>query len=279
MIDSHVDEKERLKRECARLAVGLAMRGRWEDAIAANLSIISEFPRDQEAYNRLGKALSELGRTREAIDAFQHALELSPRNTIARKNLKRLVRLGDAPGLTAVGVSPQHAFIEERGKTCLTPLVKLASGEVLLKLSPGRPLLLEPNGVGVTVTDLSGEYVGKVEPRLACRLVRLHRVGNRYGASVTSVGEQELTVMIREVYRHPSQAESVSFPSRGGVYGVYLPPGLPGYEVSEDERQQSVAVKDWSNDDTEPGDDDAFSPVVHRIISADEETVVEGDGF
>ena len=26
------------------------------------------------------------------------------------------------------------------------------------------------------------------------------------------------------------------------------------------------AVKDWSNDDTEPGDDDAFNPVIHQII-------------
>tara|TARA_B100000809_G_scaffold220391_1_gene228100 strand:- start:430 stop:597 length:168 start_codon:yes stop_codon:yes gene_type:complete len=25
-------------------------------------------------------------------------------------------------------------------------------------------------------------------------------------------------------------------------------------------------LKDWSNDDTEPGDDDAFGPVIHRII-------------
>ena len=33
-----------------------------------------------------------------------------------------------------------------------------------------------------------------------------------------------------------------------------------------------LIIKDWSDDDTEPGDDDAFSPVFHRIInSADED--------
>ena len=31
---------------------------------------------------------------------------------------------------------------------------------------------------------------------------------------------------------------------------------------------EKVAVKDWSNDDTEPGDDEAFSPVIHRIINS-----------
>ena len=34
-------------------------------------------------------------------------------------------------------------------------------------------------------------------------------------------------------------------------------------------------VKDWSDDDTEPGDDDAYTPVFHRIIKAGEEGVTE----
>ena len=28
-------------------------------------------------------------------------------------------------------------------------------------------------------------------------------------------------------------------------------------------------AKDWSSDDTEPGDDEAFTPVIHRIINPD----------
>ena len=27
-----------------------------------------------------------------------------------------------------------------------------------------------------------------------------------------------------------------------------------------------LAVKDWSSDDTEPGDDEAFSPVLHGVL-------------
>ena len=46
-----------------------------------------------------------------------------------------------------------------------------------------------------------------------------------------------------------------------------------GYEPGEDESGDTgpIAVKDWSDDDTEPGDDEAFSPVVHRIINAGDE--------
>jgi hypothetical protein len=29
----------------------------------------------------------------------------------------------------------------------------------------------------------------------------------------------------------------------------------------------AVGVKDWSSDDTEPGDDEAFTPVLPRIIN------------
>ena len=100
--------------------------------------------------------------------------------------------------------------------------------------------------------------------------------GNRYEATVTSVGEQELTVIIREAFQHSSQVGHVSFPSRDpGDARVVLPRALLEFELGEEQPDdtEGVAVKDWSNDDTEPGDDDAFTPVIHRIINAADETV------
>ena len=88
---------------------------------------------------------------------------------------------------------------------------------------------------------------------------------------MTSAGERELAVIIREAYQHPSQAGTKSFPSRGtSERRSYLPQTVPGYDLPEEEAGDSrpMAVKDWTDDDTEPGDDDAFSPVLHRIISA-----------
>jgi hypothetical protein len=53
-----------------------------------------------------------------------------------------------------------------------------------------------------------------------------------------------------------------------------LPNARLRYEPGEDDGGDTgpIAVKDWSDDDTEPGDDDAFSPVVHRIINAGDES-------
>ena len=79
----------------------------------------------------------------------------------------------------------------------------------------------------------------------------------------------------------PARPEIVSFPSRVGAQrGPYLPGTLLGYELSDEETDEGepVAVKDWSDDDTEPGDDDAFTPVVHRIINTSEEVESE-DGL
>ncbi len=269
--------------EKIKAAIAMAAEGRWESAVELNSSILRDFPDDQEAYNRLGKALSEIGRNREAIEAFQRALELSPHNAIARKNLERLTRLGDdAPLSSSQGGPPNRAFIEESGKAGVTSLVNLAPPEALIKLAPGHLLQILMDGGGLKMTTSSSDCVGMVEPKMASRLTRLMKGGNRYEATVTSVGERELTVIIREVYKHPSQAAIVSFPSReSGDYPLYLPPAVLAGDVGEEGRERErIVVKDWSDDDTEPGDDEAFSPIVHRIINAGEEAMEgEEDGF
>ena len=75
-----VAERDKVRKDSAKKAVALAMGGKWEEAARLNRSILDEFPRDLEAYNRLGKALSELGKNREAREAFQNALEISPQD-------------------------------------------------------------------------------------------------------------------------------------------------------------------------------------------------------
>ncbi len=47
-----------------------------------------------------------------------------------------------------------------------------------------------------------------------------------------------------------------------------MPSAMLGDEADAQAGVVAEAVKDWSDDDTEPGDDDAFTPVIHRIISA-----------
>ena len=78
------------KNDLTRQAVAMAMANRWAEAVKLNRSILDDFPNDLETYNRLGKALSELGQNREARQAFERALSQSPHNPIAKKNLDRL---------------------------------------------------------------------------------------------------------------------------------------------------------------------------------------------
>lgn len=280
LVDRQTDEN--VRRERARKAVALAMRSRWQEAALTNRAILRDFPDDMEAQNRLGKALSELGHVREAKQAFQRALEIEPHNGIARKNLDRLMSLSDHDAPRPVGAvkAAARVFIEDSGKSTTTSLINLAVPQTLLKLAPGHVVSLAMENGRVKVVDPEGNYIGRVEPKLAARLARLMRGGNRYEATVTGSGFQELTIIIRETFKHPSQAGAMSFPSRGASdYRAYMPMGTLDYDEDE---PRAVALpgnifKDWSDDDTEPGDDGAFAPVIHRIISATGEDMTAND--
>ena len=276
MAFQQTDDKVKTKQERTKAAIALAMQNRWPEAITVNQTLIDDFPGDLESYNRLGRALTEVGRIDEARDAFRQVLEVSPHNTIARKNLDRLEQLGDdLPRQQTVHRRATRAFIGESGKTLVTSLLNIAPLKTLARLTPGDDVSLELSGRRLNVKDeVSGEELGQVESKTASRLKRLMSGGNRYQATVKSVDDREVTIIIREVYKHPSQARIVSFPSKSPA-GAYVPGAPPGYDSPEDEQAAEAkrinAAKDWSDDDTEPGDDEAFSPSIHRIINSSDE--------
>ena len=81
---------ERIRKENTKIAVERAMANDWSRAMETNMEIIEKFPWDLESYNRLGKALSEKGQNKKAIQAFECALVISPNSPIAKKNMKTL---------------------------------------------------------------------------------------------------------------------------------------------------------------------------------------------
>ena len=111
-----IEERSRIHRDKSREGIALATQGRWEEAVQANRALLAAFPDDVEAQNRLGKALSELGHYTEARSAFQRALEKSPSNPIARKNLERLADLSDAPWRQAPGAADPPAVHRRAGE-------------------------------------------------------------------------------------------------------------------------------------------------------------------
>ena len=199
-----------------RLAIDLAMEGRWQEAIAANKGILEHFPNDVDAYNRLGRAYMELGEYEQSRGAYERTIQLDPFNTIAKKNLQRLNYLREArKSVEAPRRVEPHRFIEEIGKAGIVHLYHLAPTDVRARLVAGDEVQLKVSGPGLTVEDNWGEYIGQVPPKNAQRLIKLMEGGNRYSAAVVSSTEEVMTVIIREVYQHPSQVGKVSFPSKG----------------------------------------------------------------
>jgi len=217
------EEKARLRQRLSKEAIDLALQGRWEEAEAVNRDIIKRFPTDVEAYNRLGRALTESGDFDRAKEAYFKTLELAPDNAIAKKNLARLTSLSES--MATLRSDPQKAssqrtqarrvaldlFINEMGKAGVVNLHNMAPGEVLAKMGFGDQVYLEARGQHLIVASQSGEYLGEVEPRQGLRLIKLMQGGNRYDVAILNVEEDKVQVIIKEVYQHPSQVGRPSF--------------------------------------------------------------------
>lgn len=274
MMPNQSEDIARLRRVLPERAIALAMQNRWSEAADVNRKIIELYPNDADAYNRLGKALMEMGSYRDALTTYQRAIELDPNNIIAKKNVERLVHLADkVPATRSTAARPQSAaavvqterinpniFIEETGKTGLTNLINLGEADVLLKLTAGDRVELRPNGNNLEVYDETGQYVGAVETRLAKRLSGLMEGGNRYTAAVTTVSDRSITIIIRETYQHPTQRGKLSFPPKAlptGAYRPYMREGALRYGMDEDEEGMFDYDSDDADSDADESDDEA----------------------
>jgi hypothetical protein len=211
------DEKLlRFKQQRSKEAIDLAMQARWREAIGVNKEIIESFPEDVDTFNRLGRAYMELGEYPQAREAYGRSVKLDPYNAIANRNLRRLNDLkGPVKAEVETGTVRPQQFIEEIGKAGVVGLVELAPKEKRAITVAGDKAVLKIDGLAMVVENGSGEYLGKVEPKHAPRLIRLMLGGNKYSAVVVKSTAEGMTVMVREVYQHPSQAGKLSFPPRG----------------------------------------------------------------
>src|SRR5262249_47602179 len=133
------EERARLRRELNERAVRLGLESNWEEAVEVNQKLLTLTPRDLSTLNRLGKALSELGRYTEAKRAYSEALEIDSTNNIARKNLERLAQLSDevAPARPGHERIDPRLFIEGTGKTGFSSLVDVRPPHGIAPPTPG----------------------------------------------------------------------------------------------------------------------------------------------
>lgn len=256
------EERARLRRELSERAIELALQSKWEEAVEVNQRLLEITPRDLSTLNRLGKANSELGRIADARQAYTSALELDPGNNIARKNLDRLAQLGDdsAAGRPSLERIDPRLFIEETGKTGFTSLVDLAKRNVLARLSAGDQVYLEREGSILYVKSGSGDRIGRIEPRLANRLIKFMEGGNQYAAGITDLSSREVRLIVRETFQHPKMFGKVSFPTQGGEVGRgYIRDTMLRYENEEDD-ELSDEGEYIEADDDEGDDEEAAEP-------------------
>ncbi|MBI2760888.1 MAG: tetratricopeptide repeat protein [Chloroflexi bacterium] len=283
MTNQTTDDRARMvRRQRQERAIKLAMESKWEEAAQENEIILQAFPKDVDAHNRLGKALTELGRYADARAAYGRALQLDANNAIARKNLQRLEALGQAappPAETRQKVDPD-LFIEETGKTGVTTLVR-PTRDLLKLMTAGDKIGLRRQGSGLMVETGTGEFLGLIEPRLALRLTRLMETGNEYAAAIASVSPagDAGRVIIKEIRQSPENVGRLSFPTTGeGGVRPYTKETLLRYDPEDEESddQDGDGNEDWEGDtETESGPEVRFSEYERATETDDSDTEFE----
>jgi tetratricopeptide (TPR) repeat protein len=263
------DERARIRRQLSEQAVKLAVSSRWDEAVTVNRDFLRLFGEDADALNRLGKALSEIGQISEARTVYGRSITLDPTNTIARRNLDRLANMSDSV-LAAQPASQldTRLFVEDSGKAATTTLQAVDPEKAAL-LDPGDVVELRVQGNAVNVVTVSGDYVGMVEPRIGLRIAKMIAAGNQYSAALVTTAE-ELRVMLRETFQHPSQIGRVSFPqAKATEFRAYTRKGLlRGDDMDFGDEDGDDETDDWSD-----SADEADSPAVEVDSDGDD------DGF
>ena len=194
-------------------AIAAALESRWSDAVAINQTLMERHGPDEESYNRIGKAESELGHLQESLDAYNAALAINSLNLIAQKQTRRISAMLDARAhpTAAGGVIDVDLFSEEPGKSgraVLTP----PRGGVTVAVAPGDTVELIASGTQLLAETARGIALGAVESKMSGRLRPLMATGNRYSAAVARVEEDRIEVIIRETHQAPENARKSSFP-------------------------------------------------------------------
>jgi hypothetical protein len=262
-----------MKRQLADQAIAQATAAQWSEAADTNKKLLELGP-DAEAENRLAKALWELGELGAAREHYQTALALDPTNRIAERNIDRLrVLLVDAGDKTVAAQdgskAPVSIFVEETGKTGFAFLTDLPNPRKLAQVNPGDAVELTPEK-NLLIATSNGMRIGVVEPRVAARLLKLIADGNKYAAGVTSLGDKDVRIIIREVFQDPRNYGKVSFPT--AAKSTDLRPYTKGTLVREE-----MELEDDLEDDEEDEEIEDLDRVLPPESTTDEAFEEEPD--
>ena len=274
--ESPTQKPGRAARDHADVALKAAAEGRWQEAADANRAVLAfaaEIKVEEriEAQNRLAKCLWELGDLAGSKKVYQVTLTLDPLNRIAERNLERLKGLIKQVGKKTTpssegATTPAGIFIQEAGTTGFAHLTNVADVATLAQVNPGDAveLLTLSNRL---IAKANGVEIGRVEPRIAARLLKLIADGNVYSAGITSISGGDIRIIIREESVSAKNLGKVSFPTATRTNDER--PYTKGSFFREDE-----GFSDDDDDDTYEED----APVADRVTAEPPEKTAD-DAF
>jgi hypothetical protein len=197
---------------------------------------------------------------KDAKSAYEGALKINPMNSIAKKNAARInTLLHQKEGLKVGGTRVDlNLFVEEMGKTIITNLENSAS-DICSKVAAGDVAELKIEGDGIAAETSRGVRLGLLEAKMARRLIKFMRGGNRYQAGVTSCDGNTVKLIVRETYQDPHFAGKPSFPMRRKrevEFRPYTKESLLAREVevfAEDEDEEGLVAGAPATDEVEEG--------------------------
>ena len=188
-----------------------------------------------------------MGKLKDAKAAYEAALKLNPMNSIAKKNAARInALLHQKEGLKVGGTRVDlNLFVEEMGKTVIT-ILEGSAADICSKVAAGDVAELRIEGDGIFAETSRGVRLGLFEAKLARRLTKFMRGGNRYQAGVTACDGSTIKLIVRETYQDPHFAGKPSFPMRRKrevEFRPYTKESLLAREVevfTEDEEEEAI---------------------------------------
>jgi hypothetical protein len=151
-----------------------------------------------------------------------------------------------------------NLFVEEMGKTMITTLESSAP-DICSKVAAGDVAELRTEGDGVYAETSRGVRLGLLEAKLARRLIKFMRGGNRYQAGVTSCDGSSVKLIVRETYQDPRFAGKPSFAMRRKrevEFRPYSKESLLAREVevfAQDEEEEALVAGAPATEDIEEG--------------------------
>jgi tetratricopeptide (TPR) repeat protein len=261
------EQKPATRKQLVEVARRAALDARWDEAIEVNRQLLERTPRDANAHNRLGRAYLQSRDFTTAYEEYSAALRIDPANMIARRNLQRLEHLRRRPISDEIPgpiIPRTGAFIEEVGKTWVDELVSAESIDRLSEVLSGEKLGLKVDGHRLVVTTADGDRLGEIDPKTGDRIIELIGGGNQYEVFALGLSASSLRVILREIYRDPSQATKVSFPRQIAQTRAYL-------------RERDVLLQRDESFFLFGEDDEELDEEESHALSADDEDTADTD--